>query len=327
MVSSSASSPPEDRRRSVTVVIPTYAGGRWPLLRLAVASARRQRPPPEEVIVCVDHNADLSARCRREWCGATGEGAPPVIVADSRHPGHQGASRTTGVELARGEFVLFLDDDAAGEEGWLDRMLRAFDDPAVIAVGGAPLPDYSKPRPRWFPREFDWVFGCAYLGLPEVAGPVRRVIGTTMAARRRDLEAIGGFHSDDFDDLDMCHRLLAQFPGRTIVYEPAAVVRHHVHSERLTWHYFWRRCLLVNRGKVKAMRAMGEAANLAADRSFAGRALTAGVASGLRQFASGDPGGLERALALCAGVGLAGLGYSLGTLEWAGGRALAGVRR
>ncbi|MBO0686161.1 MAG: glycosyltransferase family 2 protein, partial [Candidatus Dormibacteraeota bacterium] len=179
MALSGVQSRPDGRRWSVSVVIPTHSVERWPLLKRAVKSVRDQVPPPSEVIICVDHNPDLSARCRREWdCGDVTDG-PPVIVADSRHPGRWGASRTTAAELACGEFLLFLDDDAAASEGWLRRMLAAFDDPSVLAVGGAPLPEYMGPRPDWFPPEFDWVFGCAYRGLPEVTAPVDRPIGTT----------------------------------------------------------------------------------------------------------------------------------------------------
>ncbi len=42
----------------------------------------------------------------------------------------------------------------------------------VVALGGRPEPEYETARPWWFPSESDWVFGCAYEGLPdEVAGP------------------------------------------------------------------------------------------------------------------------------------------------------------
>ncbi|MBO0684346.1 MAG: glycosyltransferase family 2 protein, partial [Candidatus Dormibacteraeota bacterium] len=175
MALSRAHSLPEGRRWSVSVVIPTHSLERWPLLKRAVESVRAQIPPPSEVIICVDHNPDLSARCRREWGCEDGHQGPPVRVADSRYAGRWGASRTTAAELACGEFLLFLDDDAAATEGWLRRMLANFDDPSVLAVGGAPLPEYMGPRPRWFPPEFDWVFGCAYRGLPEVTAPARPI--------------------------------------------------------------------------------------------------------------------------------------------------------
>ena len=307
------------------MVIATYTQRRWSWLEKAVESARRQIPAPDEVIICVDHNDDLVVQCNKRWCHGAGDGGgPPVIVVDNRYAGHLGAARTTATELARGEVLVFLDDDAVATEGWLSSMLTPLADPSVVAVGGAPIPNYSRPRPGWFPPEFDWIFGCAYRGLPKATAPVPRVIGATMAVRRADLMAIDGFRSDFHDDLDMSHRLLAHFPGSTIVYEPSAVVSHRVHEERLTWHYFWRRAFQVNRSKPKALRRMGGAGNLVAERAFARRALTTGVLTGLREFVSGDLGGLQRVLALCAGLGCAGVGYAVGTLDWAVGRRVEG---
>jgi glycosyltransferase involved in cell wall biosynthesis len=298
----------------VTVIICAYTEDRWDLLLGAVDSIYAQRLAPQEVVVCVDHNPALFERCRDHW--ATHGAAVPTTVVENRYDGHLGSARRTAAEIATGEFLAFLDDDAAAEPEWLERMLGVYEDPQVIAVGGSPRPLFATGRPRWFPPECDWVFGCAYEGLPTTAAPVLHVIGAAMSVRRADLAAIGYFHSDNHDDMDMCHRLLDYAPGRTIVYEPDAVVRHFVSADRVTWTYFWRRCFFVNRGKVAAFRGMGAASNLRAERTFARRALTEGVGRGLRQLWRGDPGGLLRSGALCLGVGLAGLGYATGSVEW-----------
>jgi hypothetical protein len=44
------------------------------------------------------------------------------------------------------------------------------------------------------------------------------------------------------------------------------------------------------------------------------------VVRGLREFVRGDGAGLLRALAISAGVALAGAGYATGTMEWLLGR-------
>ncbi len=300
--------------REVTVIICAYTEDRWDLLVNSVESIQHQDLAPRQLIVCVDHNHALYERSRRRWEGGTGP--VRVTVVENRYGGRLGSARRTAAELASGEFLAFLDDDASAEPDWLTRMLAAYEDPRVIAVGGAPHPVFATRRPRWFPPEYDWVFGCSYVGLPETRSPIRHVIGAAMSVRSADLAAIGYFHSDNHDDMDMCHRLVDSAPGRIIVYEPTAVVHHFVHADRLTWRYFWRRCFFVNRGKVGAFRAMGEARNLRAERDFARRALTRGVTRGLGEFARGDLGGLERAGALCAGLVLAGLGYLTGTAEW-----------
>jgi GT2 family glycosyltransferase len=251
----------------------------------------------------------------QEYVGQLNASVPMVRVIESKYEGHQAASRTTGVECATGDYLVFLDDDASADPTWLEMMLRGLNQPGVIAVGGAPLPVYSTARPSWFPFEFDWIFGCAYAGLPTTAEPVLHLIGTTIAARREDLLAIGGFQFDVFEDMVMCHRLLQLSPNSTLLYEPAAIVQHYVHENRLRWSYFWRRVFWVNRTKVSVMRSLGDGANLTAERRFVGQALFRGTARGVLEFFRGDPSGLLRAGATVIGIGLAGIGYLVGLVE------------
>jgi GT2 family glycosyltransferase len=323
-----------DRRvADVTVIILAYSTERWDLTCASVESVLDQTVRPREIIMCIDDNPELAERFTERW-RARAESAPAVRVVESRHEERSttvgdeeewrsyashgrriSSGRTTGLELAGTEILAFLDDDATAEPDWLERLLEPYADPSVVAVGGAPLPVYAKPRPRWFPSEFDWVFGCAYTGLPTHTAPALRLIGANMSARRKSLLAIGGFRSMA-EDLDMCHRLLELSPQTKLIYEPGAVVWHHVHDERLTWQYFWRRCFWASRSKVAIMRGLGGAANLRADRDFVLRTLSLGVLRGLREFLSGDVGGLERSLSIIAGLGLSGVAYLVGVAEW-----------
>jgi GT2 family glycosyltransferase len=309
--------PPTSSAPHTTVITATYSMDRWLLTCSAIESVLRQTEVPLEIIIPVDHNPELFHRLSARWSrpGAPGR-APSITVIESKYEGHLGASETTAAEVARGEFLAFLDDDASAQPDWLEHLLRPFADPSVIAVGGAPLPVYAKPPPRWFPAEFNWVFGCAYAGLPTTAAPIHHLIGTTMAVRKRDVLALGGIRSNDHGDMELSHRLLASAPGSKLIYEPRAVVHHHVPEARLSWSYFWRRCFFGNRGKVATMRELGPAANLEAERSFAVRALTRGIANGLGQFARSDLGGLLRASTICIGLALAGAGYAVGTVEY-----------
>ena len=299
---------------TVTVVTLAYTMDRWTLTSAAIESILRQTRMPLEIIVAVDHNPTLLERLRARWATDGSATEPAIRVIPSRYGGHQAGSATTAGEIARGTFLAFLDDDASAEPDWLERMLQPFADPSVLAVGGAPLPVYEKARPAWLPEEFNWVFGCAYAGLPTTLGPIHHLIGTTMAARTSDFLAVGGIKHDDFPDLELSHRLMALREGQ-VMYEPRAVVHHFVPAARVTWAYFWRRCFFVNRKKVDAIRDLGPAGHLGAERGFVVRALTRGVARGLRDALRGDPGGLLRAAAICAGVTLAGAGYVTRRLE------------
>jgi Glycosyltransferases, probably involved in cell wall biogenesis len=273
------------------------------------------------VVLCIDNNEDLFERAEATW------GAEP-LVAVMRNPdvehvmsvtAHErahgtkrrfgaGSARNAGVAATTSDVVAIIDDDARAEPGWLAALTRHYVDDGVVAVGGPPLPLYETTRPPWFPRSFDWIFGCAYDGLPTEPGPIRHLIGTNMSFRRVAFDAVGGFQSIDFDDLDLCMRLNHTYGYGALQYEPAAQVHHFVPAERVTWRYFWRRCVFVNTEKVEAFAGMGEAANLSAEVGFAIKTSTLGVGKELWRVRRGDLNGLLAAGAIYIGLACAALG-------------------
>jgi glycosyltransferase involved in cell wall biosynthesis len=296
-----------------SVVICAYTIDRWALLREAVDSARSQEIQPAEIVVCIDHNPDLLALARQTWSSDA-----DVSVIENRFPGRLGSARNSAMEVVGGDVVAFLDDDARAAPDWLSRLEAIYDGaPDVQAVGGGPSPRYEVPRPNWFPLEFDWVFGCAYRGLPSERGATGRLIGASMSARRLAILKVDGFHSDNHDDMDLSHRLIAEFGHDSVIYDPSIQVSHYVTRERLTWRYFWHRCFDVNRGKVLAFQDLGHAGNQSADVAFVRHALLKVLPEYLA-----DPfgGGWRRAGALLAGIALAALGNLAGRLSVLAGR-------
>jgi glycosyltransferase involved in cell wall biosynthesis len=300
---------------SISAIVCAYTLDRWELFLASVQSLRSQTVHPLEIIVCIDHNDEM-LKSALESDAIRGDRSIPLTVVANRYGGRLGSARTTAAELARGDILVFLDDDARAEPDLLERLRASYFVPSVVAVGGAPLPDYSRPRPVWFPHEFDWVFGCVYAGLPTELGPTPRLIGATMSVRREALRQIGYFHSDNHDDMDMCHRLARRWPNKQILFEPRAIARHYVHQDRLTWSYFWRRCFFVNRGKVAAHRNLPGTGDLEADRRFVTEALNRGLRREARHVLRGDFGGLLRIACLNAGILLAASGYLTGVLEY-----------
>lgn len=310
---------------TVSVIICAYTEDRWSLLEDSIASVEAQTAPPAEIILCIDHNEELLRRCERRFVWGREANAIPLTVVANKYDGHLGSARNTAAEIASGEVLAFLDDDAAATVNWLEQLIAPFSDPGVAAVGGAPLPRFAKQRPRWFPFEFDWVFGCAYNGLPSTRAKLAHLIGANMSVRRSALREVGGFHSDNHDDMDMCHRLA--FAGFDVIYEPLAVVSHFVPAARTTWHYFWRRCYFVNQGKVEAFANMEDAAHLGAEFDFVKRMMTRHLPAEVGQAFRGDVYGLARAGAMAAGVALAGLGHLSGELRLRRSRRRSGAGR
>jgi len=312
---------------TVSVVICAYTEDRWPQLTKSVASVDAQTSPPIEIIVCIDHNEELLRKSEEYFQKGRPAGAVPLIVLANKYNGHLGAARNTAAEVASGEVLAFLDDDATATADWLERLIVPYDDERVGAVGGAPLPVFEVMRPRWFPLEFDWIFGCAYRGLPPARAPLAHLIGANMSARRSALREVGGFHSDHQDDMDMCHRIA--HAQHKVLYEPLAVVHHFVPASRTTWDYFWRKCYFANQQKVEVFANMRGASSLSAERSFVARTLTVGALAEIRQVIRGDLYGLVRVGAMIAGIALAGLGHLSGRFRIRSARRISrgvGVR-
>jgi glycosyltransferase involved in cell wall biosynthesis len=298
----------------VSVVICCYTEERWDDTLAAVASVQDQSPPPGEIVVVVDHNERLLARLRSTLQGVR-------VVPNAEQQGLAGA-RNTGVAVASGRVLAFLDDDAAARAGWLERITSAYMDD-VLGVGGGVEPAWPDKRPGWFPVEFDWVIGCSYRGLPTQVAPVRNFIGANMSLRREAFDHVGGFshslgrvgkHPAGCEETELCIRAAQAFPGTTFVYDPDALVGHRVTDDRTRWSYFRRRCFAEGISKAVVARLAGADAALETERAYVRRVLPAGVLRGLALAVRGRISGLGQSLAIVVGTLLTVLGYARGRL-------------
>jgi glycosyltransferase involved in cell wall biosynthesis len=307
-----AASSPLPPGLTFTALVCAYTLDRWTEIDAAVASLRSQTRPPDEVVLVVDHNPELLGKARAAF--------PDVRVVANE--GKQGLSdaRNTGVRVATGDVVGFLDDDAAAAPDWVEQMLRAYGTGDALGVGGWVRPAWRAPRPGWFPEEFLWVVGCSYRGLPGTTAPVRNPIGANMSFRRDVLTDIGGFDTDigrlgadaaGCEETELSIRAAERHPGRRILLEPSAVVDHVVTPDRVTRRYFRRRCAAEGRSKALVSTLAGPDAALSSERDYVRRTLPAGVARGLRDAVAGDPSGAARAWAILEGTALTAVNYLL----------------
>ena len=295
---------------AVSVIIAAYADDRWHDTLEAITSAVQQTCPPLEVILVIDHNPGLAERARAEFDGIR-------VVENTGEKGASGA-RNTGVRHSRGEIVIFLDDDAVATPDWLYSLCRHFSQPEVFGVGGGLTLAWRKPRPRWFPREFDWVLGGSYRGMPEVAAPMRNVWSGNMAIRRTAFDRVDGFRPgfgktgrvSRPEDTDLCLRVLKTLPSGFWMYDPSARVAHKVPVERSTRLFFLRRCWNEGRGKAALARFMGAYASTSLERQYATHVLPRAFVRELSLgIARGDIASLERCAAILIGLMLAVAGF------------------
>ena len=170
---------------SATIVICAYTADRWATLRCAIDTVLKQIRFDDELLIVVDHNEPLLAKCR--------DTIDRCIIISNRHNRGLSGARNTALEQARGSIIVFLDDDAIPLDGWLDALRAPYTDEHVYGVGGHAKPRWRRSMPGWFPNEFLWVVGCSYRGLPSVTQPVRNLIGVNMSFRKAAFENVGGF--------------------------------------------------------------------------------------------------------------------------------------
>ena len=164
---------PDDLLPAVTVVVSTIVGRREDLELMLDGFARVDYPDVEFLIV--DNRPVLPAD----------DVLPGLVAGRDRvravHEPRKGisAGRNAGVAEARGEIVVFTDDDVRVEPDWLRELVQRFvDDPQVDAVTGLILPaELDTPAQIWFERYYGGFSGERAWGslllTPERARPER----------------------------------------------------------------------------------------------------------------------------------------------------------
>lgn len=226
-----------------SVVVATHE--RPDRLRRCLDSLLSQSYPEFEIVV-VDNapRSDATFRLLRE--AFAGERRVRYVREDEQG---LGAAHNGGLAVARGDILAFTDDDVLADRHWLAEMVSPFvEDPAVAAVTGLILPAeletpaqlmleaHGRFTKGFAPRRFDLAANRPGDRLfPFAAG--RLGSGANMAFEAAHLRRLGGFDpalgtgtaAKGGDDLDAIYRTIAS--GRTLAYQPGAIVWHHHRRE------------------------------------------------------------------------------------------------
>ncbi|KLD62592.1 hypothetical protein Y882_15275 [Dyella japonica DSM 16301] len=210
----------------VSVVIPVY--GKLEYTLACLRSIVRHAPTaPFEVIVVDDRSPDDSVALLEQVVGLR-------VLRNERNVGFVG-SCNAGAAAARGQFLLFLNNDTQVTPNWLDGLLGCFADRADCGIAGSRLvyPDgrlqeagglvfddgscwtagrfERRDAPAWrYRREVDYVSGAALM------------------IRREVFSHIGGFDQRYapayYEDTDLAFAVRQQ--GLKVYYEPSSTVIH-----------------------------------------------------------------------------------------------------
>jgi glucosyl-dolichyl phosphate glucuronosyltransferase len=299
-----------------SVVICAHMLDRWDELKRAVGSVRTQTRAPREIVVVVDNNEALRERAAREIAGVT-------VLPNAKQPGLSGG-RMTGAEHITAPVIAFLADPH-----WLEDLLEAYRDPAVLGAGGPVEPLWQAPPPSWFPGEFGWVVGCTYAGMHVRDARIRNPIGANMSVRADVLRRAGGFTSDlgrrklgfsvsgrariggnleSCEETEFCIRAARLHPGGYWAYRPGARVHHAVPAQR---------ALPRRAAKAVLTDLAGSKDGLGAEGRYVREVLPRAVASDLRAAMRGKVGAARRAAAIMVGFALTAFAYGTTRLSGA----------
>jgi GT2 family glycosyltransferase len=227
----------------ISVVICTWNRSR--LLRKTLEQMTRLNIPPEtvwELIVVNNNCSDDTDSVLREF-----QGRLPVVRLFEPAPGKSYAANLA-VQEAKGEYIVWTDDDVLVEPDWLQAYLAAFETwPDASVFAGAIDPWFEQLPPRWLEEVFRQVEG-AYAALDHgptglAMTPESYPFGANMALKRsahllqpfdtrlgpRPKSGIRG------EETFMVERLFSL--GHTGRWVPEARVRHLIPAERHTLEY------------------------------------------------------------------------------------------
>jgi len=230
----------------ITVIVCTYNRCKsLPATLDSIAGQSFQAPVEWEILVVDNNSKDQTSEVVEDF--------------SRRYPGRfrylfeprQGLSqaRNAGVNAARGDILVFTDDDVTFEPGWLQSLTSELESGEWAGAGGRILRRWTCPPPKWLSIQgpyarmsfpvFTFDKGTAQGQLDDFAA------GANMAYRKEVFQKYGNFRTDlgrcgdvllAGEEVEFARRLRVM--GERLRYEPSAVVYHPVEQYQLSKKYF-----------------------------------------------------------------------------------------
>jgi GT2 family glycosyltransferase len=231
----------------LSVIVASYKRCEPLELCLEDLAAQESARPFEVVLVLQAHPEGESERIREKFGSRLN-----LQIAEFAEGLGTSRARNTGLALAKGDIVAFLDDDVRLPKTWVASMLEFYEDPEIGGVGGfVDHPGHYNPVRNTAYRmlgltsdryRIDWGgFNVGPASHPEKDQPAAWLSGGNMSFRRHAIQAVGGFDealgSFWHEDVDVAHRVaksgwkMISSKRVAIEHYPSLVNRPPLHSQ------------------------------------------------------------------------------------------------
>lgn len=184
----------------------------------------------------------------------------------------QGSSpaRNTGARNAKGELLIFMDDDAIAEKNFLKNAWEFYSTHKdVQGFGGRIIPKYIPAEPEWMSKYVSALVGnFNYSDTVVEFEPNRYPLESNMAVTKKVFDEVGGFNTAlpgvkgklriGGEGKDFYFRVKEK--GYRIFYVPYMIVQHVVEAEKLTADYLHRVASGIGRGERRRIEPLGKGA-------------------------------------------------------------------
>lgn len=246
-----------------SIIVCTY--NRATSLRDTLHALKAQQPIANRVweVIVVDNNSKDSTRqvveeIQREW---------PLLRYEFQSAQGLSHARNLGISVARGNVLLFTDDDVLPETNWMEVTLSGLANSGADACGGYIAPIWEVPPPAWLTERF---YGFLAIRTDrtddyEITSPLQAPFGANMAFRREVFKTVGDFDTSrgrtgkvlaSGEDGELFERILAA--GLKAVFLGQSRVHHKVESFRTTKRYFRRWRFQTSRNIAQSTAVTGE---------------------------------------------------------------------
>lgn len=237
----------------LSVIIPTR--NRAELLSDALISIKNQTIDQSlfEIIICDNNSTDKTAEIAKSFAGKFQNFKYIKTIEPGLHVG-----RNKGFQEARGDILVYADDDIEAFPEWLYTINEIFNNEDVVLVGGKNLPKWEIDPPEWasemWKPDKDSNRRSGYFSIIDLGDKIKEispydVFGCNFSIRKKIIAKTKGFHPDGMPQEIIEYRgdgetAISDYiekMGYKTIYHPKASIYHLVSKERLTVDYLRKR--------------------------------------------------------------------------------------